>query len=561
MARAEHAKAAHHLRRVDHLRRIYNMGNVRAGDCHSTDGEKYTAAEVFDAGCRRGFNGTFSLSECQAVPGFGLSELREAGFSASELRQAGKPGGGPLTFSDLWAAGFREGFKTALFSVFECSSPPPPPPPAPPIKLSLKELRVAGFSAADVMQLLPPPTAGALVAAGFEAEALKSGDFSASDLHASGVSVRVALEAGFSVAELLAAYLPKELHDGGVGPQELQDALDPRHPGHLGLPRLKELGFSAFELRSAGADLADLRRAKFTARELRDAGATLEELLRVAHFSGAEVCRAGKDFGDSLAELWAAGARAGFADVFDAADFADETTAGFGNRVEAAEAFRVAGYGVADARKASGFTVAELKQAGYELVDVLGASTPLKECRDAGFDLDDFRRGAHANHPLVSNLRCKAAGFTAKDFAEGGDSWANCRAGGADPCGFAPEDFLADGVTLKQCREFGMSVAELHAVGNKPTSLKDLKDAGFTLRECLDAGLPAFGRNECRQVGFSLQDFLTAGESAGNCKLAGFTAADFKNRASYSFEDCQKLGFSVLELAQANFDMFQLAAP
>ena len=567
--RATHAKAAHTAHRVANLQSVYNMGNVSASDCRSSDGVDYTAEELFAAGCRRGFKAAkFTVRTCQAVPGFDLSCLREAGFSANDVRQAGKPaaaGGGPYSFSDLWRADFRVGFKAAGFSVTECAHPAQVAG-GPLIRPSLEELRKAGFSAADVLEMHPSPPAGDLYRAGFAVSALKEAHFSASDLHASGVPARVALDAGFLVAELLAAgqpspYTERELKAGGVGPQELSDAIDPHHKGHLGLPKLKALGFGAAELLEAGADLDALRRtAGFTARELRDAGASLADLLRVAHFSDAEVCRAGSGYGDSIKDLWEAGARKGYAGVFKAADFAAETGVSRGETgVSMGREFRAAGYSAADAVAAAdvGFTTKDLKEAGYELSEVLLTGVSLWEAREAGgFSYPDFRSGAHAANPLFKRLRCKEAGFSAKDVAdgEGPGAWAECRAGGSDPCGFEPRDFLKNGVSVKECCELGMSIAELVGAGVVP-DFKLLKEAGFTMQECRAANVENLSLADCRRLGWTLREFLAAGVSGSECRSGGhFTAADFKE-SGFSFADCVAFGFSAVELAGQGFEM------
>jgi intracellular multiplication protein IcmE len=199
---------------------------------------------------------------------------------------------------------------------------------------------------------------------------------------------------------------------------------------------------------------------------------------------------------------------------------------------------------------------ADLREPG-ELEEVLSLGVSLWEARKAGgFTYSDFRSGAHAAYPLFKRLRCKEAGFSASKIAEveGPGAWAECRAGGSDPCGFEPRDFLKNGVSVKECCELGMSIAELVGAG-VVLDFKLLKEAGFTMQECRAANVANLSLADCRRLGWTLREFLAAGVSGSECRSGGhFTAADFKE-SGFSFADCVAFGFSAVELAGQGFEM------
>ncbi|HAT8939250.1 TPA: type IVB secretion system protein DotG/IcmE [Legionella pneumophila subsp. pneumophila] len=423
--------------------------------------------------------------------GFSAADLKRAGFSAAELKDAG------FTARDLLNAGFtpadlaKAGFSNAQIKAAQAELPPGITPQD--VKNAgcdveaLKKEREAGVSAALIRQY-----------AGCSAQALKAAGFTDADL----------ASAGFTPAQISAAtpLSDAEIKAAGCDPDKLKKLFS----AGVSAKRIKELnGCSAEALKAAGYDAQSLLAAGFTPQELLAAGFTPKQ-LEDAGLNPASIIADGRVADcsvESLKKARAAGVSA----------LTIKQTLGC-----SAAALKAAGYTVKELKDA-GFTAAELKAAGFSAKDLKDAGFTAKELRDAGFSAQEL----------------KDVGFSAKDLKDAGFSAAELKA-----AGFTAAQLKAAGFSAKDLKDAGFSAAELKAAG---FSAKELKDAGFSASDLKNAG---FSAKELKDAGFSASDLKSAGFSASELKNAGYSADELK-KAGYTSAELRNAGFSPQESAVA----------
>ena len=126
--------------------------------------------------------------------------------------------------------------------------------------------------------------------------------------------------------------------------------------------------------------------------------------------------------------------------------------------------------------KAAGFTIEQMKAAGYNSY----------QCNVAGFSLEELTSAGHLGPGTHTALQAKAAGFTI-------------------------EQMKAAGYTSRQCNVFGFSIEELTSAGHLGPgthTAQEAKAAGFTIEQMKAAGYVPY---QCKVVGFSFEEASRAG--------------------------------------------------
>ena len=120
-----------------------------------------------------------------------------------------------------------------------------------------------------------------------------------------------------------------------------------------------------------------------------------------------------------------------------------------------------------------------------------------------------------------------------------------------------------DKITINDLINARFTVKELKDAG---FTIKELKDAGFTIKDIVYAGFEATALKEegftCTKLKEAYIDVLKLKHIGFTCqdiKDAGFPLKYIKGRAIYSPEELESCGYSLKDLLDNEFNLFQLA--
>ncbi len=330
---------------------------------------EFSLVELFEAGYHVS---DFKKRRGWAPDYYVLSKLRDAGYTAVELKDNG------FTIHDLVRKGgftikHLKNIKPKAFEFEElCQAEP-----------TATEWRDAGYTAQRLKGEL-----------GFDPLTLARGGFKIPELvHAGFTAEQMRLGGkGFSALSLVEAdaFTPKELTDGGYSIAEVKKACETnsKTSGTTGAQKMAEDGFSAEELKAAGASCQDIYDTGVMPRVLKDLGFSMKEITDATGKDSATFLY--NEVGYNSKELWAAN------------------------------------YTATDLRKNLNITTKELYECGYTCMECTVAGATLVELRDwyttkdlkssgwthlelkaIGFNFLELRRGGWTNHELL-----REAGFT-----------------------------------------------------------------------------------------------------------------------------------------------------
>ncbi|CAK9033228.1 IcmE/DotG protein [Durusdinium trenchii] len=111
--------------------------------------------------------------------------------------------------------------------------------------------------------------------------------------------------------------------------------------------------------------------------------------------------------------------------------------------------------------------------------------------------------------------------------------------------------YLKQGISAKRLFDLGHMAGNCKVAGFSAKQCKEI--ASFSVEKCRAAG---FFPNDCLQAGFSPSDCKDAGFSIHECKEAGFSAKQCKE-AGFSAKQCREADFSAEEFRNAGFSAVQ----
>ena len=224
-----------------------------------------------------------------------------------------------------------------------------------------------------------------------------------------------------------------------------------------------------------------------------------------------------------------------------------------------AEAAKAAGITI-DQMKAAGYLPQECKRAGFTLLELVSAGhvtrdvCSAREARAAGTTIDQMKAAGYRPQ------ECKRAGVSIEELAHAGHMTRDvCSAEEARAAGLTTEQMKAAGYHPKECKRAGFTLLELVSAGHLTRdvcSAREARAAGTTIRQMVAAG---YRPVECKQVGFSSVELAHAGYatrdvcSAEEARAAGLTIEQMK-AAGYRPYECKVAGFSFEEASRAGFD-------
>lgn len=420
--------------------------------------------------------------------GYHAEELRNCGYSACEEKVAG------FSATDMKNAGFADGeLKGAGFDTRDVSVAGGLPFGMSPRDIQknncspdyLKQLNEGGVSAAAIRRI-SGCSARELLAAGFDAKALKESGLAASDLIDAGISPLDLKNAGFDTKSLLDAGLsPQALRDMGYSDSDLLKAgiSKTTHCTADSIQQARASGMSALAIHQKyGCDLADLLKAGLKSDELLKAGFKPKDLLS-SGVSSDDLAKAGvpveelsklatEGFDrnanlspDALAKLIAANQAACSPEAITKAKSMGMSTSDIHQKFGCdAQSLLKAGFIPSDLVKA-GFSTGELQKAGLSSADLLKAGLSPSDLLAAGLSTQDLL----------------AAGVSPKDLLRAGVS-----PDALLKAGVSSNDMIKGGVSPKDLKALGVDAKTLMAAGVSP---KDLKDVGFTADDLKNAGV------------------------------------------------------------------------
>ncbi len=431
-------------------------GLFRVCDPSLIVGAGYTLEEVWSAGLRH--------AECKAL-GFTATDFRGArgkGMTVSVYRPTRGSTNG--SFASTWC-------ETVDASSASGMSAWPGSPSSP----SWAELRLAGYSAAELFASRDVPTkitghnsswsvnydwiSGTELST-FQkslAEDLRAAGFTAAELNEAGVSVfyqlgitaldarrsgaslavcetialamggpasvvAILLGAGVSaveVASLQPSYVT-QLRGAGTSASELiADGVSAKNllQGGFSATDLRACGVSPQQLLSAGCPLKSVAEAGFSFAELKASGVSVA-ILKAADYTAATMCESGVDISELLSSFSPAELKEGgySAQALRGAGVAIAQLLSVG--YAAIVLRREAGASAAEL-KAAGLSASSLRTAGYSAADLKNACCTAADMKQAGFSLADVE-----DHFKLAELR--AAGFLQRNAAGGNAQQDTC---------------------------------------------------------------------------------------------------------------------------------------
>lgn len=492
-----------------------------------------------------GFN-ALKLSQC----GFDACELRAAGFSAQALKDAG------LSDGELKGAGFSNEAINQAGGI--------------PAGMTDAEIRQAGCSPEALAKLRERGVSAAAIrrVSGCTPDQLRQAGYTAAELEKAGFTPAELSNAGFATSKLAGLNLAE-----GVSDAAIQDAgCDPAKLHSLMLKgvsakKIEALNHcSALDLGAAGFSKDDLMNAGFTKNQADAAEAALNNLtdcskkkLEAARAAGISVAAIENKLHCSVAALKSAG----FTDTAINAAGVKALEALTNCSANELKKARAAGVSVEAIMKKLHCSAASLKAAGYSAANLLRAGFSPKELAAAGFSPEEIKsaekefpphkegaekalpakdcspdalKAARARGVTVATIRktmgcslanLKAAGYTAKELAEGGFTAAELK-----NAGFSAKDLLAAGFSPADLKQAGFTASQL-------------RNAGIDLQALRQAG---YGASELMHAGYSAKDMRDAGFGADELKKAGFTPGQIQD-AGFSDSELQKIGLNPKESA------------
>ncbi len=349
-------------------------------------------------------------------------------------------------------------------------------------------------------------------AAGVKVDELRCKGCNADQLHAAGYSAGELVLAGFTAKDLKGAgYTATEAKEAGLGAKELITEAG------FGVNELKNAGFTAADLKSvAGSDAKSLKTAGYTAAQLKAAGMSAAEL---------------KSAGTTLDELKAGGYSP--AELKKAAYTAlDLVQAGY----SPADLIS-AGYSEGQIAEA-GIPSDQIKTAKAQVVSLQKLlkdcnPTALAQAKNQGLSATDIKQRFSC---LPGSL--KAAGFTVSDLKDAGYDAKSIIA-----APFTPVEMRTGGFTAKQLKDLGYSASALKAAGFTVGDLKqanytpsELAKAPFGATDLRSAGLTA---EDMKEAGFKPEELKLAGYTDGDLLRAGFTPVEIGTASKEMAETLQ----------------------
>jgi len=408
-----------------------------------------------------------------------VMKLLQEGYSVQELRNWG------FTIQDLNAANCTlRALRNAGFTTLE-------------VKLALKspnqELVRAGFNVPNNFQEVWP-SAKQLKAMGFSLQQLRASGYQLKDLYKGGYTVQELKvvfagrelrqwanslglsslqlrEMGFTWDELkLCGFTLRDLVEQGFSVEELAEVNS--------LADLCAAGVSAADMRSClGVDIEDLKCAGYSVEKLREIGCSAQQ-AKALEFSPFQLARAGYPVLPALADS---------ADWPSVEDLLQSLRGVKLDVPVTANSLQDSGYTEDDTSAIFGVSevipIASLVELGYTLPDL----------KLAGFSATEMRRAGHTAREIYDAMfsieELKDSGHSAVDLVQHGVS----------------VEELAPVYPVRELRLAQVTAKELHDQG---VSLQAMKDAGFSLLELRDVGCSA---SEAKQLGFSPKELAESG--------------------------------------------------
>lgn len=419
--------------------------------------------------------------------GYNAEELRQCGYSACEEKAAG------FSATDMKNAGFADGeLKGAGFDdkAVNIAGGLPHGMSAQDIQKNncspdyLKQLKDNGVSAAAIRRI-SGCSARDLIAAGFDAKALKEAGFSPSDLIDAGVNPMDLKNAGFDAKSLMDAGLsPQALREMGYSDGDLLKAgvAKTTHCTSESIQKAQESGMTLAAIHQKyGCDLADLIKAGISPSELVKAGFSPKDLL-AAGVSADDLAKAGVPIAE-LEKLATKGmTRNASLSPDDLAKLIADNLSACSPEAMAKE--RALGMSAADIHQKFGCDAASLLKAGFSPSDLVKAGFTPGELQKTGLSAADLLKAGMSPADLIG------AGFSPKDLLA---------------AGVTPKDLLAAGLSADDLLKAGVSPADLIKAGVSPKALKAL---GVDAKTLMDAGVSA---KDLKDAGFGAGDLKTAG--------------------------------------------------
>lgn len=452
--------------------------------------------------------------------GYNAEELRNCGYSACEEKAAG------FSAAEMKNAGFADGeLKGAGFDQKDVNYAGglPPGMTAKDIEKNncrpeyLKQLKDNGVSAAAIRRI-SGCTSRDLLAADFDAKALKEAGFPPSDLIDLGIDPDDLKKAGFDAKSLLEAGLsPQALRDMGYSDNDLLKAgiAKTTRCTTESIQQAKASGMSVATIHQKyGCDLADLLSSDISPNELLKAGFLPKHLLATG-VSVDDLAKAGVPLAE-LGKLTTEGmARNASRSPDDLAKLISANQSACSSAAIAKE--KALGMSANDIHQKFGCDAEGLLKAGFSPADLVKAAFTPGELQKAGLSTADLLKAGMSPADLLG------AGFTPQDLLGAGISPKELSAAGVNPgdllkAGVLPKDLINAGVSPKDLKALGVDAKTLMDAGISP---KDLKDVGFTAQELKTAGV-----DDATLKGLGMGDKIDPFASIASLPTANQTAAN-----------------------------------
>lgn len=318
-------------------------------------------------------------------------------------------------------------------------------------KYSLSDLASAGFDAKK--ELKPIFTISEFKSAGYNAYNLKNLDFSAAEVKASGFTLSDLASGGFDAkSELKPLYSIADFKSAGYNAYNLKNI-------EYSAKELKASGlFTLSDLASAGFDAKTELKPIFKIADFKSAGYSAYNLKNL-EYSAKEL----KASGSSLSDLASAGfeAKVDLKPIFTIEDFklAGYSAYNLKNLDYTATQMKASGYSLSDLVSAGYdakselkpiFTIHEFKSAGYSAYNLKNLDYSAAELKKASFKLADL---ANAGFDVKDELKSQ---FPVSDFKSAGYSAYNMK-----NFGFAAKELLSGGYTISEVNSAGYSDEEI----------------------------------------------------------------------------------------------------
>lgn len=149
---------------------------------------------------------------------------------------------------------------------------------------------------------------------------------------------------------------------------------------------------------------------------------------------------------------------------------------------------------------AAGYSIEQLKQAGFDAIDLYDTGASCQDLKFVGFDADNIIRAGYT----ISQM--KTAGFSLSSLHKAGAGVAS---------------LVAANFSLAELRAIGLNATQLRKGGvDNPTNLRN---AGYSLANLKAAG---FNSTELKKAGFTYSELKEVGFDDIQLSSSGFTTTD-----------------------------------